>query len=329
MVPSTNGAAAEQGNPPSPTTSLVSISSSEYEHWFRREHDRRFHNIPEAPYPFPCDDEELERLDVQHSMLRTLLHSHYVGPVADVLQSEADAPQKVVLDLGSGSGQWADDMALLFAHVHFCAVDLAPTGSRYPQANVDYECYDLFAPDGFRNEASSVSLVHARFISFGITNYPRLIDEASRVLRAGGLFLSGEYDSLFITADDSELQTTAPSIWQVANLVETCLAQLDIHPVAHQIAGWLREGGRFVDVNEVTHRVPVGAGWHGGDSRMDQIGASAVRMLFSWAGTIRPLLLNRSGQSQEVIDALLENFKQEVQTVHVYMVYRVIHARRA
>lgn len=46
-----------------------------------------------------------QRLDVQHKVLRDLLGSHFVGPIAEALAYESGR-QKRVLDLCTGTGRW-------------------------------------------------------------------------------------------------------------------------------------------------------------------------------------------------------------------------------
>ena len=57
---------------------------------------RRFHNIKNAKYFLPNDDEEMDRLHLQHYMWRYIWQSNYSAPVDDLLKTE----NTKVLDLG-------------------------------------------------------------------------------------------------------------------------------------------------------------------------------------------------------------------------------------
>lgn len=87
----------------------------------------------------------LQRLNAQHKILRDLLGSHFIGPVAEALAHQ-QGRQKRVLDLCTGTGRWCMispdltfnpsnpcildsfdrvmDMASRFRHVRFSGVDI-------------------------------------------------------------------------------------------------------------------------------------------------------------------------------------------------------------
>lgn len=62
----------------------------------RIDEGRRFHNIKNAKYFLPNDDEEMDRLHLQHYMWRYIWQSNYSAPVDDLLKTE----NTKVLDLG-------------------------------------------------------------------------------------------------------------------------------------------------------------------------------------------------------------------------------------
>jgi hypothetical protein len=63
---------------------------------FRMDEGRRFHNIENAKYFLPNDDEEVDRLHIQHYTFRYIWQSNYSAPVDDLLKTE----DTKVLDLG-------------------------------------------------------------------------------------------------------------------------------------------------------------------------------------------------------------------------------------
>jgi hypothetical protein len=54
------------------------------------------------PYVLPADLEEMNRLDFQHFLLRQTFKGNYAAPIGE--------PQSI-LDVGSGTGRWAREMA--------------------------------------------------------------------------------------------------------------------------------------------------------------------------------------------------------------------------
>src|SRR6476660_204948 len=62
-----------------------------------------------VPYTLPKDDQEINRLDFQHYMLRYALRGNYAAPIGQTLS---------ILDVGTGSGRWAVEMAQLFPNAN-------------------------------------------------------------------------------------------------------------------------------------------------------------------------------------------------------------------
>ena len=62
--------------------------------------------LTDVPYLLPKDDQEIQRLDYQHYILRSLLKSNCFAPVDPLLMKGAN-----VLDVGSGSGIWGTEIA--------------------------------------------------------------------------------------------------------------------------------------------------------------------------------------------------------------------------
>jgi 2-polyprenyl-3-methyl-5-hydroxy-6-metoxy-1,4-benzoquinol methylase len=69
------------------------------------ENDRLYHGYRKGKYLFPCDEGEKDRLDIYHRFFavarKEKLHSAPITPNYDLR----------ILDLGTGTGIWAIDMA--------------------------------------------------------------------------------------------------------------------------------------------------------------------------------------------------------------------------
>jgi hypothetical protein len=83
-----------------------------------------------VPYMMPTDLEEMNRLDFQHYMLRYAPHGNYAAPVG--------SPDSI-LDVGTGTGRWAREMAQLFPLANVVGVDvtLPPADSQAELGNED------------------------------------------------------------------------------------------------------------------------------------------------------------------------------------------------
>ncbi|KAF5352407.1 hypothetical protein D9756_005826 [Leucocoprinus leucothites] len=151
-------------------------------------------------YKLPADEEELDRLERQYDMLNSLLDRKYTPPMMEVLADDGSEPQKAVLDLGTGSGNWIIDVARDFPHCSAVAIDLTPMKVMYDMILHRPENLEesVRIPTNLRGEVDDINLglehyygkfnvVHTRLIAIGVQDYYRLIDQISEVLRPGGL----------------------------------------------------------------------------------------------------------------------------------------------
>jgi len=69
-------------------------------------------------YIVPPHPTEVDRLDVQHYALRGALGRNYVAPL--------EQPARI-LDVGTGTGQWAFDLCAEFADALVVGLDLEPS----------------------------------------------------------------------------------------------------------------------------------------------------------------------------------------------------------
>ncbi|KAM0260536.1 hypothetical protein ACHAPA_010221 [Fusarium lateritium] len=101
-------------------SSTQSISSTILQ--YRQENGRTYHGYKDGKYNVPNDDQENERLDLQHALfLRTFDDNLGFAPPND-----PGADVKHVLDVGTGTGIWAMDYADEHPGAEVIGVDLSP-----------------------------------------------------------------------------------------------------------------------------------------------------------------------------------------------------------
>ena len=86
--------------------------------------------LTDVPYLLPKDDQEIQRLDYQHYILRSLLKSNCFAPIDPLLMKGAN-----VLDVGSGSGIWGTEIANTYkqSQVFSFDVEQIKKSSKLPQ----------------------------------------------------------------------------------------------------------------------------------------------------------------------------------------------------
>ncbi|ETN38241.1 uncharacterized protein HMPREF1541_06272 [Cyphellophora europaea CBS 101466] len=140
-------------------------------------------------YGLPVDDEEQERNELQHSKFLLLYDGlFHLAPMWTA------QPQKI-LDLGTGRGSWAMDMADQYASAKVLGLDIAPVQHMWVPGNCEFEILDIESEwllgDG------TWDFIHGRELLYCIRDWPRLIAQAYAHLRPGAyLEVSGTLPTL-------------------------------------------------------------------------------------------------------------------------------------
>ncbi|KDN40904.1 hypothetical protein RSAG8_07772, partial [Rhizoctonia solani AG-8 WAC10335] len=183
--------------------SASTLCSQEARAYFQEVDGRLYPVDPAIPIFMPQDERETRRLDHEHIALKLVMGRNYVGPVASHLQYEPAAPRKRVLDIGTQQGTWVQEMASEFPHVEFVSLDFSPMAAHTPRENITFEVYDLYA--GLVEADASFDMVHIRHTANKVGNYLFLVQELHRVLRPGGLLVSGEFENETYGADNPDV----------------------------------------------------------------------------------------------------------------------------
>ncbi|KAJ7463126.1 hypothetical protein B0H11DRAFT_1734800, partial [Mycena galericulata] len=190
--------------------SVFSITSSIFEEAFRTEFGRGFNTLSQV-YGFPGDELELQRLEKQHEVLRTIISPP--GCISEILDYDPNTEKKTALDLGCVIGTWTIELARAYPHIAVVGVDLVPIHS-----------YGTI-PGNCRFEVDDINLGLDHFygdfdvwlICSGIKNYPLLIDQTSRILR-GGLLDVMEFELCVydhsLDGNHKRLELSGPEITQ-------------------------------------------------------------------------------------------------------------------
>ncbi|KAF0532591.1 S-adenosyl-L-methionine-dependent methyltransferase [Gigaspora margarita] len=169
-------------------------------------HDgRRYHNVENAVYPMPNDENEQDRLHFQHFLMRYLMQNNFSAPINHILTT----PGAKILDVGCGAGSWSFDMATTYPNIEIYGLDISPlqlTNTKpkkftFIKANV---------LEGIPFEDSTFDFIYQRFLSYAYTKdeWSSAINELVRVLKPGGfLELMEPSPSLF------DLGPIAKRIW--------------------------------------------------------------------------------------------------------------------
>ena len=144
--------------------------------------------LTNTPYVLPKDKAEGDRLDLQHYLVRHVAQGNYRAPLRQ---------PRAILDVATGTGIWARELASEFPRARVVGFDIDRTplerslevlgpGGQFP-ANFSFQLADALKPFPFAE--GEFDVVHARFISpfVPIPAWPQVVAEMMRVLAPGGI----------------------------------------------------------------------------------------------------------------------------------------------
>ncbi|PPR06142.1 hypothetical protein CVT26_005364 [Gymnopilus dilepis] len=301
--------------------SVLSVTESMQANIYRQEYGRGLNNYSDV-YRLPADEEELERLDKQHSMFVEVMGGKYVPPMASVMADDVPGEVKACLDLGCGSGSWIMDVARDFPNCSAVAVDLIPMQSPHIMVH-------RTMPPNLRSEVDDVNLglehfygdfnvVHARLISSGIKDYHRLIDQIAHVLRPGGLIDISEFDFYIYDKDHRRIEMgtheVRPPWWaQWMTFTRAAIRNIggDVDAATH-IYDWISSNPLFEDAVYREFWLPVVPPPRSpSNEHMESFYRKMKEDVMSFLRSGRPLLLG-SGLPENIINDIESNAVREI-----------------
>jgi hypothetical protein len=129
----------------------------------REENGRRYQSFPNATYFAPNDEEEQGRMEEQHC-------AKFFATGKKFYHSPLEKP-RYVLDIGTGTGEWAVDMGDLYPNAEIIGVDLSPIQTAWVPLNVRFEIANVELtwtwPDDY------FSLIYSSLMVLGSIRDPR------------------------------------------------------------------------------------------------------------------------------------------------------------
>lgn len=293
-----------------------SLSSAVYDYVY--ENGRRYHSYREGQYVLPNDDTEQDRLDLQHHIWQLLLDgSLHTAPLND--------PSRI-LDLGTGTGIWAIDMADEFPSATIYGIDLSPIQPEWLPPNLHFHIDDYEANWTYR-EDEAFDYIHGRALSGTTGDWPKFYGQVFQNLRAGGYVEMQEYDAWIFSDDDSFEKAIHTRHW-VEQLDEASISFNKRINVAQYHRQWMIDAG-FDDVREIIIRIPIGP-W-ALDPKLKELGKwERLHMQMSVDSHTPALFTRVLGYSQDQVQALIQGVKSEFRDPNLHLItsYRFITGRK-
>jgi ubiquinone/menaquinone biosynthesis C-methylase UbiE len=254
---------------------------------YRYEHGRRYHRYKDGSYWGPNDDSAMESQDLAHHMyLITLDTKLHLAPLRD--------PQ-AILDVGTGTGIWAIDMADQYPGASVTGVDLSPIQPAFVPPNCSFEVDDLTLE--WTYPESHFDCIHIRELFGSIPDWDFFLQEAYKCTKPNGWIEVVEHSVEPIASDDSQPPGHFYYDWG-RTVVEMGVRNGKSFTIWREAKERLERAG-FVDVVEVKYSWPMN-GWPA-DPKYREIGRwNQLRLDSGIEGFMLRLLTNAGNASGPV-----------------------------
>ncbi|KAF9178684.1 hypothetical protein BGZ51_007525 [Haplosporangium sp. Z 767] len=265
---------------------------------FRWIDGRRHHNMEEAVYVLPNDIDEMDRLHLQHYVIR-----HAFGGNT---RAKFDAKiHKDVLDVGCGPGTWILEMSTEHTETNFTGIDISAV---WPTEIRPRNCrfHVVNAIKGLPFEDNTFDFVYQRFMIMGYPakDWPFIIQELVRVAKPGGII---ELTEIPIVSN-----ANGPELSKMMEILEQACQDKGLDTkVAKKLDGMLRKAG-VEDVQACHASIPVGA-WGAKVGQLMRENSAGV-----WS-SLRGWFKELTGMNDAQYDAMIKRVFVEYETHKCYV----------
>ncbi|KAI9595828.1 hypothetical protein BDF19DRAFT_422279 [Syncephalis fuscata] len=267
---------------------------------------RRFRAKSVLPAITKKDQHELDRQDQLHYLLRTFLHANHLA-VVNITGK--------VLDIMTGSGVWALEMASEYPTCQVYGVDLLPAQpSSVLPTNCQFRLAISMTALPYQNE--EFDYLHHRFVTPHVPRdiQPSYWHECYRVCKHGGLFEVRERDLIMRNVGEIGQQI---NIW----LESTFNLQNTVPPTIQELKHDIKYSGFHI---LETHEFPIAVGqWAG------TMGVSGFAEICSVLEEHREYISNLFALDNGEFDAIIAAWQKEVNCFRTIWLLQVIIARKS
>ncbi|KAI4230682.1 MAG: hypothetical protein L6R40_007980 [Gallowayella cf. fulva] len=178
---------------------------------YRWENGRRYHSYRDGAYWGPNDETHNDQQDIAHHAWRLALnHQLYLAPI--------QKPDRI-LDVGTGTGIWAIEMAELFPDAQVVGTDLSPIQPTWVPPNCVFEVDDVTMEWTFRKD--SFDFIHSREMFGSIADWDEYFRQCFLHLKPGGYVEALERGVKPVSDDGTVGPDHFWTTWGIAYMVES------------------------------------------------------------------------------------------------------------
>ena len=263
-------------------------------------------HMADAPYVLPSDDQEINRLDFQHYMLRYALKGNYAAPLGR---------PATILDVGSGTGRWGLEMAAVFPQARIVGTDLvAPKAEALAEMPRNFSFVQGNVLEGLPFPDASFDFVHMRLLLFAIPadRWPAVTRELARVTKPGGWVESIETGAQ---------QNGGPAMDKLVGWITEASMRRGVDPALGPHIGELLHAAGLAQITTNGIQLPVGRA--GG-----RLGNMAAADVFGVIGGVKALVVAQGLTTAEVYDATMEQARNDLNTYACTLPFYIAYGQR-
>ncbi|KAI0881385.1 S-adenosyl-L-methionine-dependent methyltransferase [Annulohypoxylon maeteangense] len=291
-----------------------SVSSSIYRHSY--ENGRRYHKYRYGTYPIPNDETEQNREDMKHvAMLELTRGKNFFAPIGD-------HPQKII-DLGTGTGTWAIEVADMFPAAEVVGCDLSPIQPLWVPSNVRFIIDDI--EDEWAH-GDNWDLVHIRQVFPAIQDPPGVCRQSFNHLNPGGWIEVQDFGGI-LKCDDDTFRTDS-MLTQFYDMTTEALSKRGIRwTIANNMDEVLKDIG-FVNIACKRFKIPIGI-WPKA-KRLRLVGLYMKSVFGDLIDALAPIVFPLLSKSSQQMEEFVTKAQDELQTTtaHIYLDYFFWYAQR-
>jgi ubiquinone/menaquinone biosynthesis C-methylase UbiE len=262
-----------------------------------------------AAYGLPKDEQEINRLDLQHFIVRNVLQGNYRAPIQQ--------PQ-AILDVGTGTGRWAQEMAQAFPDAQVAGCDLVEAGTGKEAAGLVPGNYQFFIGDvlkGLPFDDQSFDFIHQRFLIMGIPTalWPQDIAELMRLTRQGGW--------VEIVESETQAINPGPTVQKYCDMVTEASKRRGILSASVPKLGSMMQEAGLINVQTRSVNVPIGK-WGG------HLGAMMATNLVAGGLALKPLVVSQGLANAEEYERMYSVVQREWEEHHAMLPFYIAYGQR-
>ncbi|PTB69704.1 S-adenosyl-L-methionine-dependent methyltransferase [Trichoderma citrinoviride] len=315
---STNGSFLEP-DPQAVSMTDDSMSLTESIFDFPKRFGRTYHAYKEGSYMFPNDKLEQDRLAIQdYAFTKAMGDKLYFAPL------DARPPRRI-LDIATGTGDWAIAMGDRFPEARVTATDLSPIQPDIVPMNVEFFVEDSSEPWVF---SEPFDYIHTKTTGGCWESFEtQIVQQAFDTLSPGGWFEAQECCPVPHCDDGTFKADSALALWFL-DFLNAAVAAKRPHAEFGYLKSMMERVG-FVDIHQRIFKVPLN-GW-ARDPALKEIGQLMETNMQMGLSAFSLGLFNQVyGRTPEEIEVSLVEVRREVSdpSIHAYLPIFVAWGRK-